>query len=1099
MKKQIITKIRKRDGRIVKFDQDKITQAIYKTIMAVDEKDGKKASELSDKVLTILDYQFDPKTIPTVEEIQDIVEKVLIKAGLDKVAKAYILYRKEHEKMREMGGILMDVQKLMDGYLKQKDWRVKENANIGYSFGGLMLHISGSVIANYILENIYPKKISQAHKNGDLHLHDLYMGLNGYCAGWSLRQLLLEGLNGVTNRIECAPPSHLDTALGQMVNFFGILQNEWAGAQAFSSFDTYLAPFVRHDKLDYKQTKQRIQCFLFNVGAPSRWGTQSPFTNLTFDWTVPEDLKDQPVIIGGKLQKTTYGDYQKEMDMINQAYIETATEGDNHGRVFTFPIPTYNITRDFNWDTANADLLFEMTAKYGMPYFQNFINSDLKPSDTRSMCCRLQMNLKDLAKKTGGLFGSGESTGSVGVVTINVARIGYLAKNKKDFFDQLEKLMDLAKESLEIKRKVVTHNLNNGLFPYTKRYLGNLDHHFSTIGPLGINEACLNFLGENITSDKGRKFALEILDFMRDELKNYQEETGNIYNLEAVPCEGTSYRLAKIDKKKYPKIITAGKNEPYYTNSSQLPVNYTDDIFEALDLQDELQCKYSGGCVEKGNRVLTDQGLLPIEYIVRNFKKLKPIKALSYNPKKKISEWDDVVKAVFVDVKKYNKIKIKGERNLDITTSDWHPFFVLEKIKINFICPICKKKIKNVKAFAAHSRYSPKCREKYHLFPKYQAIEKRADELEIGDYILQNFNNLYPKKKTELNNDLMWLIGFFIGDGCFSKFIDNRGGNKLERYKVRFFSEHQKALEKVAKILNKYFGCKVKIIRNDKRSKILKEVTSSKKEISEFFFKYDFQGGEKSYKIFVPQKIKENFTRTNIFSFLAGLMDSDGHIDKRDGNFEYYTVSSKLADDILEICILAGIMISKTKKRTKRANEVDIWRLRIPPYAIFKIKEHLTNTVHISRIKKKLSNRKKRHLPVVRVKSVSKVNVRDNQFYDLMTKKNHNYLAGKDCLVFIHNTVLHGFIGEKMPSIEATKNLVKKIAEKYHLPYFTITPTFSICSEHGYISGEHFKCPQCERDCEVYSRVVGYLRPVQQWNKGKQEEFGERKEFKIAF
>jgi ribonucleoside-triphosphate reductase len=691
VKKFKIKKIRKRNGRIVEFNQGKITQAIEKAIIAVEGKDGKQSKKLSDKVLTILEYQFDSKIIPTVEEIQDVVEKVLIKAGLVDVAKAYILYRKEREKIREMGGVMMDIKKIIDDYLKQEDWRVKENANIGYSFGGLMLHISGSVIANYLLENIYSTKITKAHKEGDLHLHDLYMGLNAYCAGWSLRQLLLQGLGGVKNRIECAPSKHLETLLGQMVNFWGILQNEWAGAQAFSSFDTYLAPFVRADNLTYKQVKQNIQKFMFNIAAPSRWGAQTPFTNLTFDWTVPEDLKNDPVIIGGKLQETTYSDYQKEMDMINRAFIEVTIEGDNVGRVFTFPIPTYNITKDFNWDSSNANLLFEMTAKYGLPYFQNFINSELKPTDVRSMCCRLQMNLNQLRAKTGGLFGSGESTGSVGVVTINMPRIGYLTKTKKDFFDRLTEIMNLAKESLEIKRKVVTHNLNNGLFPYTKRYLGNLDHHFSTIGPMGMNEACLNFLGKDkgIASKEGKEFSLEVLDFMREKLKEFQKETGNIYNLEATPAEGTSYRLAKIDKKKYPKIITAGEKVPYYTNSTHLPVNYTDDIFEALDFQDELQCKYTGG------------------------------------------------------------------------------------------------------------------------------------------------------------------------------------------------------------------------------------------------------------------------------------------------------------------------------------------------------------------------------------------------------------------------TVFHGFVGEKMPSAEATKKLVKRIAENYRLPYFTITPTFSICPNHGYISGEHFKCPQCKKECEVYSRVVGYIRPIQQWNAGKQEEFKNRKEYKV--
>ncbi|MDP2930765.1 MAG: anaerobic ribonucleoside-triphosphate reductase, partial [bacterium] len=664
------------------------------------------------------------------------------------------------------------------------------------------------------------------------------------------------------------------------------------------------------------------------------------------------------------------------------------------------------------------------------------------------------------------------------------------------------------KESLEIKRKALENFIEKGLYPYSKHYLDGVKkmrdnyfgNHFSTIGLLGMNEACLNFLGENIATKRGRKFALEILDFMREKMVRYQEETGNLYNLEATPAEGTSFRQAKTDEEKYPEIITAGtKKVPYYTNSSQLPVNYTDDIFEALKLQDDLQCRYTGGCIEKGNNVLTDKGLLPIEQIVDSFSQLKPIRALSYNPEKRIGEWDEILEAVKIDVQKHNKIRIKGERGLDIVTSDWHPFFVLERFKPNPACPICKEEMPNLKVFASHIRWNPVCREDYKVFPKYKVLEKRADELRIGDYVLQNSDNLYIGGLSELNNDLIWLIGFFIGDGCISKFIDNRGENHLERYKVRFFSEHQEALDKIARILNQYFKCNVRVIHNSKRSELLKEVTTSKKEVLDFFFRYKFSAGQKVYNISIPQTVKDNLTKTNVFSLLSGLMDSDGHIDKRQGDFEYYTVSSRLADDILEICSVAGIMISKIKKTTKRKNEKDIWRLRIPEYEIIKIKERLTNTVHLSRIGKSLSNRKKRHLPVVRVKEISKVDVDDDYFYDLMTEKNHNYLAGKNCLVFIHNTVLHLFLGEQVSDIKSAKALVKRVFEKYRLPYITLTPTFSICPSHGYLAGEHFECPQCtiKQPCEVYSRVVGYLRPVNQYHIGKQQEFRDRKTFKM--
>ncbi|OQX81535.1 MAG: hypothetical protein B6D56_02255 [Candidatus Omnitrophica bacterium 4484_70.1] len=727
-------------------------------------------------------------------------------------------------------------------------------------------------------------------------------------------------------------------------------------------------------------------------------------------------------------------------------------------------------------------------------------------------CCRLRIDNRKLEKRGGGLFGASPLTGSIGVVTINMPRIGYLSKTEKDFFERLEYLMELAKESLEIKRKILERLTESNLYPYSKFYLRNIKkrfnqywkNHFSTIGLIGMNEACINFLNKDIGSKEGQGFALRVLDFMRDKLLEFQKETNNNYNLEATPAEGASFRLAKIDKEKFPQIICANEEEfrkgasSFYTNSTHLPVNYTDDIFEVLELQDLLQTKYTGGCIEKGNKVLTDKGLIKIEDIFENFGKLKPIKALSFNKEKKIAEWDEIVEAVKINVKKHNKIRIIGERNLDIITSDWHPFFVLEKFKPNSICPVCGEKIKNIKAFATHIKWNPECKRKYKTFPKYRIIEKRADELKVGDYILQNFYNMYPQKTTELNDDLMWLIGFFIGDGSISEFVDNRGGNNLKRYKVRFHSKNQEGLEKAKEIMSKYFGVKAKVIKNDKRSKPLREFTTSKRNVWEFFFKYEFKSGKKVYKVSIPQKVKENINNTNVFALLSGLIDSDGNINKRDGNVEYFTVSSKLAEDILEICSSAGIAISKSKKLTKRGNEINGWRLTIPAYEATQIKKKLAITSsNLLKIKDNLSNRKKRYLPVVRVKKISKVNVKDNQFYDLTTKKNHNYLAGKDCLVFIHNTVLHIYIGESIENPQIIKKLVRKICQNFQLPYFTITPTFSICPQHGYISGEHKICPDCGSSCEVYSRVVGYLRPVSFWNDGKREEFKLRKTFKI--
>ena len=593
-------KVLKRDGSTMDFDITKISEAMLKAFVAQDRK-------THPSVLNMLALQvsadFEPKIkdeMISVEDIQDSVERVLSDAGYSDVAKAYILYRKQREKIRNVGSALLNYKDLVDNYLQINDWRVKENSTVTYSVGGLILSNSGAITANYWLSEIYDHEIAEAHRTAAIHLHDLSM-LTGYCAGWSLKQLIMEGLGGVPGKITSAPASHLSTLCNQMVNFLGIMQNEWAGAQAFSSFDTYLAPFVKVDNLSQKEVKQCIQSFVYGVNTPSRWGTQAPFSNITLDWVVPADLKDLPAIVGGKELDFTYGDCKKEMDMINKAFIEIMIEGDANGRGFQYPIPTYSITRNFDWsETENNKLLFEMTAKYGTPYFSNYINSDMEPSDVRSMCCRLRLDLRELRKKSGGFFGSGESTGSIGVVTINLPRIAYLAENEADFYARLDKLMDISARSLKTKRVVITKLMENGLYPYTKRYLGTFSNHFSTIGLIGMNEVGLNakWLKADLTNEKTQVFAQQVLDHMRERLSDYQELYGDLYNLEATPAESTTYRFAKHDKEKYPDIITANENgTPYYTNSSHLPVGYTEDIFSALDVQDELQTRYTSGTV----------------------------------------------------------------------------------------------------------------------------------------------------------------------------------------------------------------------------------------------------------------------------------------------------------------------------------------------------------------------------------------------------------------------------------------------------------------------------------------------------------------------
>ncbi|MFZ3081367.1 ribonucleoside triphosphate reductase [Rhodoferax ferrireducens] len=598
-KPPVFSHIIKRDGGIKPFDGAKIAHALARAAQVSGEFDDTEAQRLT-HYLVLPKIKVHGQVTPHIEQIQDAVESALFDAGYPKTLRAYIVYREQHHKLRSDRKTLVDVESSMNEYLQQLDWRVNANANQGYSLGGLILNVSGKVIANYWLNHVYPPEVGAAHRSAALHIHDLDM-LAGYCAGWSLRTLLHEGLNGVPGKVESGPPKHLSSAVGQIVNFLGTLQNEWAGAQAFSSFDTYMAPYIRQDSLSYDEVRQSLQELIYNLNVPSRWGTQTPFTNLTFDWVCPEDLREQIPVIAGKEMAFSYGELQPEMDMINRAYIEIMMAGDAKGRVFTFPIPTYNITEDFDWYSTNAELLFEMTAKYGLPYFQNFINSELKPNMIRSMCCRLQLDLRELLKRGNGLFGSAEQTGSLGVVTINCARLGYLHMgDEAALLAALDALLELGRDSLEIKRKVIQRHMDNGLFPYTKRYLGTLRNHFSTLGVNGINEMIRNFTQDkyDISGEWGHAFAVRLLDHVRARMLEFQDQTGHMYNLEATPAEGTTYRFAKEDAKQFPDILQAGtKDMPYYTNSSQLPVGFTDDPFEALELQDDLQRKYTGGTV----------------------------------------------------------------------------------------------------------------------------------------------------------------------------------------------------------------------------------------------------------------------------------------------------------------------------------------------------------------------------------------------------------------------------------------------------------------------------------------------------------------------
>jgi len=596
--------VRKRDGRLEPFDPTKIEAAIFSAAKAVGGEDVEKSREITRQAISFLEVLYKGDRVPTVENVQDLVEKILIENGHAKTAKAYILYREQHAKLRETKALLRDAVNMVDNYIQQKDWRVKENANMAYSLQGLNNFISTAVSNKYWLDRIYPKEIAERHLEGDIHIHDLG-SISAYCCGWDLKDLLMRGFGGAYGKVESKPPKHFRVALGQIVNFFYTLQGEAAGAQAFSNFDTLLAPFVHYDQLTYPQVRQYMQEFIFNINVPTRVGFQTPFTNITMDLTIPNSFKDEAVVVGGEAKDRKYGEFQHEADLINKAFCDVMIEGDAKGRIFSFPIPTYNITKNFDWDNADLDGLWEMTSKYGIPYFSNFVNSDMSPDDARSMCCRLRLDNRELRKRGGGLFGSNPLTGSIGVVTLNIPRLAYMSGNKENFYKGLDELLRISKEALEIKRKVLEQLTEQGLYPYSKWYLDNIKkrqgscwaNHFSTIGLVGVNEGCINLLKEDISSPKGRKFALELLNYIRERMMEFQEETGHFYNLEATPAEGTTYRLAKIDRERYPGIVTQGKDEPYYTNSSNLPVGHTDDLFAALDHQDDMQSLYTGGTV----------------------------------------------------------------------------------------------------------------------------------------------------------------------------------------------------------------------------------------------------------------------------------------------------------------------------------------------------------------------------------------------------------------------------------------------------------------------------------------------------------------------
>lgn len=954
----------KREGDKVSYNIGKIKEAIFKALCSTKMFEGRE-EEIALEIACKVDEKIDIDEI-RVETIQDIVENTLMESELFDVARNYIKYRLKREILRSSVHNMVDLKFLFDDYIDKKDWEVSENANMDYSLQGLNNRMTSYVTENIWLEHVYPEDIGQAHRDGRYHIHDLGL-FAPYCCGWDIEDILIRGFGGVKGKPNFSPPKHFKTALGQVVNYIYTLQGEAAGAQAVSSLDTYLAPLAMNDNLGYEEIKQEIQTFVCNLNVSTRVGFQCPFSNITFDLKCPSYLKDRPVIIGGKMsEKYTYGDCQEYMDLINKAFVEVMSEGDSDGRIFSFPIPTYNITEDIDWDSDIINSIMELTAKYGTPYFQNFIGSDLNPEDFRSMCCRLRLDNRELMKRGGGLFGSAPLTGSIGVVTINMANHGYRFKHNKDlFFKELDYTMDLAKKSLMIKRKVLEQNIENGLYPYSRVYLSSVkeasgsywNNHFGTIGINGMNECIRNFTDdkEDITTEFGQSFTLEVLDHMNRRLEDFQEETGLLFNLEATPAESTSYRLAQKDKSNYKDIICQGtENDPYYTNSTQLPVNFTSDIFEALDLQEEIQSRYTGGCVEKGTLIFTNKGILSIEYIHENFEELSPIKVISYNKNTEESEMDIVIQTHIIDVSKNDKIRVKGEKGLNIVTSDWHPFFVIDTEK--------------------------------------GIIEKRADELIEGDMILCNSDKLI---RDEIEGDLTsvaaWSTGFIL-------------------------DKYEGSLEAVIGVLN----------------------------------------------------------INNVYGFIEGII-KDSETNLRRGRVVYETYSEKICRFIMNVLTKIGITFEVIRENGKIKIEISLKEL------------HNFNEGY-----------GEKKVKFVKVTETYKEDVDDEMFYDLTVANNHNYLASNGSVfVFIHNTVFHGFFKDKIDDVGAIKSLIKNILYTFKVPYITYTPTFSICKTHGYLKGEEELCPICNERTEVWSRIVGFFRPLDNWNKGKIEEYKDRKEFTI--
>jgi ribonucleoside-triphosphate reductase len=823
----------------------------------------------------------------------------------------------------------------------------------------------------------------------------------------------------------------------------------------------------------------------------------SPFSNITLDLSVPLEIKNKKAILGGKEQDFTYGDCLEEMKLINKAFFEVMLEGDADGRPFSFPIPTINIDKDFNWDEAYLETMWKATGKYGYFYFANYINSNLNSSDARSLCCRLKINTKEILARSSGLLGGTGflNTGSIGVCTINLPRIAYLSKNKKEFKKTLDEKLEVAYDSLEIKRKILNSNLQNNLYPYSKWYLENLNNHFSTIGINGMHEACLNLIKEGIETEKGKDFATEIMDFVNFKVNEFKTRSGNLYNHEQVPGEGLSTRLAQIDKKKYPEIIVSGDNENiYYTSSTLLPSYKLDDIFFSLEHQNDIQKMFDGGCLRKGTKVLTRQGRMNIEDIVNKTNKGEIVEVLSFNNTDKKEEWKKVKKGFVNDVSKNKKYRITTEGNINIETTDKHKYFVIEKEKFNNVCPICQKSVKNIKAFSSHIRFNKNCKENYVKNNEFVIKEKRTDELKLKDHIIQPSTNVIRDiKENDYDSELMWLIGFFIGDGCISKYIDNRGHNNLIKHTIRFFTSDKQVINKTRTIINKYFDTNISVQPKKKGCYI---VSCSKKNATDFFINNGFCVGKKCYDIKIPAKIKEKINKENIFYLLSGLADSDGHINKRDGDFDYYSVSETLIDELIDLCSMAGITIRKYIRYTKRLNEKTIYKFTIPTYEMYKIQKnmnflHNKNQTKSSIVKyKKEINRKH----VVFVKKIQEIQT-ENLFYDIEVEDNNNYYAGNNGYLLVHNSVFHLYLGESIDNSEMVKSLVKKICTNYELPYISLTPTYSICPNHGFIGSEFFKCPKCGSECQVFSRVVGYYRPVQNYNIGKRREYNDRKKF----